>query len=248
MNTDVAEINTTSDVIDDDKPVDPSDIISEVSFKGEYNYNDIKDAISKQASDYMNLDDDTDYTIIFFDQYHKSMEYANNDEDTGYREDVLRYLDDLRDNFFTFMDDLFELRLNLSIDEDMVSGGNYDHEWVIELLYRFFILDARSNFKTCISFDVVNRMPNKDELDDDEYFSQVQSLMELYTPIITVITPEEFLKYRGDEEVISLFENGVVSGNFLRKYTPKLYANEEFQIELINHITMMNTMEENNNE
>ena len=71
--------------------------------------------------------------------------------------------------------------------------------------------------------------------------------MSLYTPLLTM-TPTEFLKYRGDDDITDLFENGVVSGNFLIKYSPKLYANDEFQVELINHIVMIQTMEEDNNE
>ena len=54
----------------------------------------------------------------------------------------------------------------------------------------------------------------------------------------------EFLKYRGDQEIIQFFENGKVVGNFLRKYTPKLYQNEEFEVELINYITMVQQSKE----
>jgi hypothetical protein len=34
-----------------------------------------------------------------------------------------------------------------------------------------------------------------------------------------------------------MYREGKVVGNFLLKYSPKLYQNELFQIELVNHIT-----------
>ena len=43
--------------------------------------------------------------------------------------------------------------------------------------------------------------------------------------------------YIKDEDMIDLFESNKVIGNFLRKYSPKLYQNEEFKIDIINNIT-----------
>lgn len=240
-NNDVDLESTTSVAVDDDKPIDRSDIIQDRAFRGEFSYNTIKESITTQADDYMNIEDTTDYVTIFFEQYHKSCDYAINDDQEEYKDDAIRYLNDLKDNFLDFMDELFQKRLNVSIDEDRMD--EYDHDWIVSTLYQFFFINARDNFKTCISLDVVGRMTNEAELDDNEYFDTIQDLMNLYTPLLTM-TPTEFLKYRGDEEIIELFDSGVVSGNFLIKYTPKLYANEEFQVELINHITMIQSLNE----
>lgn len=247
MSKDVDLENTTSEAVDDDKPIDRSDIIQDRAFRGEFSYDNIKESIINQANDYMNIEDRNDYITIFFEQYHKSCDFALSDDLEEYKDDAIDYLNNLKDQFLTFMDELIEKRLNITINEDRFD--EYDHEWIVSKLYQFFFIDARDNFKTCISLDVTNRMTNEAELDDKEYFDTIQDLMNLYTPLLTM-TPTEFLKYRGDEEIIELFDSGVVCGNFLTKYSPKLYANEEFQVELINHITMIQSMndKENGNE
>ncbi len=59
-----------------------------------------------------------------------------------------------------------------------------------------------------------------------------------YTPIITVMGPQEFLRNCNDsDKVINLIESGRVTGNFMRKYSPRLYQNEEFECEIIAYIT-----------
>jgi hypothetical protein len=236
MANDVEVDNTTSTAVEDDKPVDRSDIIQDRAFRGEYSYDTIIEGITNQMSDYMNLEDDTDYVSEFYNQFYDSYDFILNDDQEEYKDDAIEYIFGLKDKFTDFIRIIMEKRLNISIDEDKVDA--VDMEWTIRHLYEFFIIGARENFKTCISKDVIERISNDDELDDKEYFQTIDSLMDLYTPLLQM-TPTEFLKYRGDEEVIKLFDTGMVSGNFLRKYSPKLYANEEFKVELINHITMI---------
>lgn len=74
--------------------------------------------------------------------------------------------------------------------------------------------------------------------DDDEYMYAINEYMKSYTPLIVGITPIDFLKYSGDEEIFELFNDGVINGNFLRKYTPKLYQNEELEVDIIDNIIM----------
>ena len=243
MNNDTE--NNVSVAVDDDKPIDRSDIIQDRAFRGDFSYDAIKEAIINQTNDYMNIEDTNDYISIFFTQYHQSCDFVLNDELDEYKDDAIEYLNNLKTNFEDFMTGLFEKRLNIFINDERLD--EYGYEWLLGRLYHFFFIEARDNFKTCISLDVVNRMTNHAELSDKEYFDTIQDLMSLYTPLLTM-TPTEFLKYRGDDDITDLFENGVVSGNFLIKYSPKLYANDEFQVELINHIVMIQTMEEDNNE
>ena len=112
-----------------------------------------------------------------------------------------------------------------------------DLEFIIRRLYEFFILGAKNNFKVVIATDINARFKDVTE-DDNAYFKQLQELMLLYSPLLTSIKPTEFLKIRGDMEIAELFDNGQVVGNFLRKYSPKFYQNEEFQVEVINYVTM----------
>ena len=71
MSKDVDLENTTSEAVDDDKPIDRSDIIQDRAFRGEFSYDNIKESIINQANDYMNIEDRNDYITIFFEQYHK---------------------------------------------------------------------------------------------------------------------------------------------------------------------------------
>jgi hypothetical protein len=50
----------------------------------------------------------------------------------------------------------------------------------------------------------------------------------------------------GGNEVLELYEASKVVGNFLKKYSPKLYANEEFKMELVSYIVMATTITDNN--
>ena len=54
----------------------------------------------------------------------------------------------------------------------------------------------------------------------------------------------EFLRYIDDNEVFELFNSNKVNGNFLRKYSPKLYQNEDLKVEIINEITLQNVFME----
>jgi len=80
----------------------------------------------------------------------------------------------------------------------------------------------------------------KDIQDDKEYFTKVNELIDSFNPLFTSIGPIEFLKYSKDEDMLDLVESNKVIGNFLRKYSPKLYQNDEFKIDIINNITTYN--------
>ena len=75
-------------------------------------------------------------------------------------------------------------------------------------------------------------------MDDKEYFNTIREMLKEYSPLIIAMGPMEFIRYNKNDIVRELFDNGRVSGNFLRKYSPKLYDNEDLEVEIINQVTI----------
>ena len=244
--SDIIDMDINS-VIDDqsnaDIPTSHEDVVKTNVFVGEIPLNMIIEGIETQFNDYINIEDKTNYVDIFYDQLHDSYERATDDKET-FQEEMINALDDIYQSFIDKIVELFNIRLTLTIaDIESEASDKDDIEFIIRRLYEFFILDARNNFKVAIANDVKMRIGNNIK-DPKEYFNTLRNLMTSYSPLITTFGPMEFLKYRGDQEIIQFFENGKVVGNFLRKYTPKLYQNEEFEVELINYITMVQQIKE----
>lgn len=219
-----------------DETVDYSDIIRSEAFLGEYPFSVILEGIRDQFEDYMNTEDITNYVDIFYDQLNNSYIEVKNDKSEEYSDEIIEALDNIHYEFINFMNDIINSRLTISIA--CIENEEYDYEEleiVFRKVYEFFILNAKKNFKNIITKDVVTKMENIIE-DDDEYMYAINEYMKSYTPLIVGIKPVDFLKYSGDEEICELFDDGIINGNFLRKYTPKLYQNEEFEVDIIDNI------------
>lgn len=224
---------------EDNETIDYTELVKEHAFIGEYPYDAIIEGLEEQFSDYMHLEDDnTNYVDVFYNQLEKSYAAITDDEEE-HPEEKRSVLDSILNKFIDTMAELFNTRLTLTfmdIDGDM---HNYDDiEYVIRKSYEFFILNARTNFLRVISAIVYPQV--KDIQDDKEYFAKVNELIDSFNPLFTSIGPIEFLKYAKDEDMLDLVESNKVIGNFLRKYSPKLYQNNEFKIDIINNITTYN--------
>jgi hypothetical protein len=221
-----------------DQTVDYSELIDESAFLGDYPIGTILEGITEQFNDYIDMEDKTNYVDIFYNQLHASYEAVNSDDGEEHPEEFIEVLDKIQQRFIDAMKAHFQLRLTLTLND--IESEEFDSdriEYVIRRLYEFFILGAKNNFKVVIATDINSKIKTIIE-DDKEYFDTLQEMLDNYSPIITVIGPMEFLRIRNDKEIIELFESNRVVGNFLRKYSPKLYQNEEFEVELINYITM----------
>lgn len=236
-------MQTTSDPLgntpgDEEGSVDYSQLIQQEAFVGDMPYDAIVEGITDQFNDYIQMEDTTNFVDVFYDQLHASYESLDKDEEENHRTEFKEVLDKIHQEFVEFMTKQFEERLTLTIMMLESESLDYDDlEFIIRRLYEFFILGAKNNFKVVIATDINARLKDVTE-DDNTYFKQLQELMLLYSPLLTSIKPTEFLKIRGDMEIAELFDNGQVVGNFLRKYSPKFYQNEEFQVEVINYVTM----------
>lgn len=227
-----------------DEAVDYSEIIADSAFLGDFPFSSITEGIETQFNDYINMEDKNNYVDIFYDQLHASYEEATKDPE--HPQELKDALDKILDTFIDNITQLFAKRLTITINAVEAEDIDQDEvELVLRRLYEFFILGARENFKVVIAADINYKTFNEKVEDNDaEFFNKIERLLSHYSPLILEIGPMEFLKYRGDEEIYGLFESGKVNGNFLRKYSPKLYQNEEFKVELINHIVIVKEVKE----
>lgn len=233
-----------------DQTVDYTDLIKDDVFIGSTPYETINECLHNQFNDYINLEDSNNYVDIFYDQLHASYEFIHSDDEEEHPMEKIEALDILHERFLNDIHDLFISRLSITIadlEDVVVSSIDKDEiEFIIRRLYEFFILGARNNFKVVIAMDIQKRM-NINTSDDELYFRELENQLMNYSPLIKVVDPIQFLKYRGDEEITELYETGKVVGNFLRKYTPKLYQNDEYKVELINYITTIEQFKEDMN-
>lgn len=217
---------------------DYTEIIKDSAFLGDTPIEAIIDGLTTQFNDYINIDDKTNYLDLYYTQMHNSREAVRTNVDETHPAEIMEALDDIQSKFITKICDLFKERLTISFMDIESESTDYDDlEFVLRRMYEFFILGARNNFKTVIASDVLPKISGIK--DDREYFNRVQELVASYSPLILSMGPMDFLNYRHDTEIVEMFENGKVVGNFLRKYSPKFYQNEEFMVEVINHITMI---------
>lgn len=222
-----------------DRQIDISEAMERDAFLGDTPLEKILEGIETQFDDYINMDDTTNLVDIFYEQLAKSRDAVDSDDEEEYPQEIKDALDRIYDKFIAFMVKQFSERLTITItcveDEDVDPD---DLEFIIRRLYEFFILGAKNNFKVVIAGDINARLKGLLQQNESLYFQKVQELMIFYSPILSEIKPSEFLQIRGDIEIMELFENGQVAGNFLMKYSPKFYQNEEFQVEVINYATM----------
>lgn len=240
-------INEDSDYYEESTEYDYFEIITSNAFQGNIPYNTIIEGLENQFIDYINMEDMTNFVDVFYDQLHASYEIINSNEDEEHPTELFEALNNLQDKFIDTLSDLFEQRLTITFVDLLGDIRNYDDiEFVLRRSYEFFILGAYNNFKTVITAYVFPKVNNI--TDDKEYFKMIRELISSFNPLITSFGPTEFLQYRGEKEILEMYENGKIIGNFLRKYSPKLYDNEEYECEIINHITSIQAFSKDLNE
>ena len=217
-------------------PDEFSGLVAENKFLGDIPFIPILESITEQFRDYINIEDKTNYVDKFYEQLHASRLQIDDWEEFPVQ--IENYLNYLHRLFIDHMRLWFERRLTITIP--IIESESFDAneiEFIIRRVYEYFILGATDNFKIVISNYIWDNIDIND-INMDQEFTTIQCLVEEFSPLITHITAEEFLKYREDKEMIHLFDNFKVVGNFLRKYSPKFYENENYKADVINFITM----------
>lgn len=211
--------------------VDHSVLVKNVAMIGEYPYEELVETIQTQFEDYITIEDTTNCVDILFTQLKNSYEYYELNEKEEYPEDYKQSLDNIYENFIALMQRLFGLRLLISIP--MLDNDNIYHpsvEVIIRKLYEFFILNARENFAYVITKELLKKTSSTITLD------AFYDMLDDYSPFIKTISAEDFLKLAGDSEIVTMFDDNSFTGNFLRKYTPKLYQNHDLCVDIVSRI------------
>ena len=98
-----------------DEPMDYSELIEKEAFIGEFSFDVIKEGIETQFNNYVSLDDTTNYVEAFYSQLHQSYEAVELDEEEFHRDELREVLDNINDEFNSFIGKLFEQRLTLTL-------------------------------------------------------------------------------------------------------------------------------------
>lgn len=215
--------------------VDYMEFIKQNVFLGEFPFEVILESITEQFNDYMNTEDTTDYVDIFYTQLENSYKALKDDEE-DHPDEKREILDKINEEFLSKIQELFNMRLTIHIsalENDDIS----DDEPIIRKLYEFFILNAKRNFRIVIIKEILPKL-GVSITDDNEFFKKIEELLLIYSPLLITVGPQKFLEYLGEDDIIEMYEDGKVNGNFCRKYSPKLYQNEEFKVSLISDIAM----------
>lgn len=224
-----------NDISEADQPVDYTELVAQDAFVGEYPYDSIMEGIKKQFSSYMSTDDRTNYVDKFYTQMHQSFGLIK-DEEEDHPQEKRDVLNNILDDFVSEIHKLFEDKLSITIMD--IDNEVYDQDNIevsVRLLYEFFILNAPETFKTAIVNDAVYQM-KKADVDDYGMNKFAHNVLDQYNPLVMHLSIFEFIAFAKNPDVYELFHGGDVVGNFLQKFTPRLYANDEYRINLINDI------------
>lgn len=207
------------------------------AWMGSYSLNAIAESIEDQFNNYSHLEDTINYVDIFYDQLDISKEISTFEPEIN-QSDYFNVLNKVENDFISMMLDLFSTKLNIEIVEvdsdniDYINMRNY-----IYIIYTYFIINSISNFTEAITNDYLSHNTELD-LDDEKLFSKVYSdLDKIYSPIIT-FGCDKFLDYtiNKSKALKELWDNTLVTGNFLNKYTPRLYRNEDLHSSITTNI------------
>ena len=228
------------DLSENDEPMEYTELIMNSAFIGTYPIDTILESITEQFKDYIGTEDRTNYVDIFYRQLHESYKVAD-DEEEGHPVEIKDVLEWVYGRFVDTMQSLIEQRLGLSIDEQITDEETL--EYIFKRVYEFFILNARNNFKRVISKDINSKIATVIE-DDKTFIETIESMLRYYSPLMIALEPIEFLKLAGDERMEEIFRSGQILGNFLTKYSAKLYQYDDFKADIISNIIMVHDLKE----
>ena len=220
------------------------DVAKENAFRGDYPLEDIFEELTNQFSNYIQLDasDRTNYVEIFFKQLKESMDEII-EEDGDLLEDQIEYLDIVYNYFVDLISTLFQRRLCISLnflETNPYDSNTYD---MLSILYKYFILDARKNFKTYFTERalIAMKVGNPDQTNLVAAVYDILDDMD-HTLIVDGMV-EEFIQRVTDKStadtVYGYFEENIISGNFLIRYSPRFYQNTDLLADIADDVITM---------
>lgn len=207
-------------------------------FLGEVPFPSILESIQDQFANYLKLEDNEDYVDIFYNELNES--YRAIEEDYDFHKDELKsVLDGIYSQFIDTMAKLFDQRFTITIsDIENESGSREEIEVYIRSLYTFFVLDGKDHMKTAIMKDMCAKygQPLSYQKPNARLLGILTLLDSAYSPTLHAIEPNDYLKYNGDEDILTAYEEGDIAGNFMRKLSARFYQYAEFRAEVASMI------------
>ena len=220
------------------------DVAKENAFRGDYPLEDIFEELTNQFSNYIQLDasDRTNYVEIFFKQLKESMDEII-EEDGDLLEDQIEYLDIVYNYFVDLISTLFQRRLCISLnflETNPYDSNAYD---MLSILYKFFILDARKNFKNYFTERALLAM-KKSNADQTNLVATAYNILDdMDHTLIVDGMVEDFIRKSTDKStadtIYGYFEENIISGNFLIRYSPRFYQNTDLLADIADDVITM---------
>lgn len=220
------------------------DVAKENAFRGDYPVEDIFEELANQFSSYVQIDASyrTNYVEIFFKQLKESMDEII-EEDGDLFEEQIEYLDIIYNNFIDTISTLFQRRLCISLnflETNPYDSNAYD---TLSILYKFFILDARKNFKNYFTERALLSM-KKSNADPTNLVAAVYNILDdMDHTLIMDEMVENFIRKATDKStadtIYGYFEENIISGNFLIRYSPRFYQNTDLLADIADDVITM---------
>ena len=243
-NDDVERGFDPPNIYQDQEYLQRMDVAKENAFRGDYPLEDIFEELTNQFSNYIQLDasDRTNYVEIFFKQLKESMDEII-EEDGDLLEEQIEYLDIVYNYFVDLISTLFQRRLCISLnflETNPYDSNTYD---MLSILYKFFILDARKNFKTYFTERALIAM-KVGNTDQTNLVTAVYNILDdMDHTLIVDGMVEEFIQRVTDKStadtIYGYFEENIVSGNFLIRYSPRFYQNTDLLADIADDVITM---------
>lgn len=222
---------------EENEPISLQDLLRDESFESAFRPEELKELIANQFDNYISLDDHVNYFQEFIVSFKVSIEKLNLEMDE-YIQERTEILDEIYIDFICFMIELIERNLGISIPEfETGTMSDPDTEYLIDEIYKTFILDGRKNLMKVIATDIIKQL--KSHKDPEQAAEIAKEIINDYSDKITSISVEEFLIEIGKDNLAELYEDGILAGNFFRRFSPHFDNNEDFKSEIINQIIIL---------
>ena len=210
-------------------------LLQDTVFFGYYPIDDLKLRIKEQFENYITMEDDTNFFEIALNSFQYSLEVINVefDEYTLERKELISnmYLD-----FINYIIELIETNLTISIPNyELGLLTRTETEYILNEIYKYFILKARKNFKKVITAELKGQLESLEQ-NPTKYLEKAQEIIMNYGGLISQVDIEQFLQITKAETIYDLYDSGEIIGNFLRRYSPRLYRHPDYLVEILNQL------------
>ena len=207
-------------------------VLVDTVFNSPFSPDQFKNLISNQFDNYISTDNRINYFQEFLTAYKVSKEIIELeiDEYTDLRTEILN---EIYKDFIDFMVQQIQDHFTISIPYyELGMLGSADTDYIIDELYKTFVLDARKNLTKAIVSDLLSQVTHYKNPDDA--VPVIKDILNDYANKITSISCEDFLMSIGKDNIVDLYDMGTIAGNFFRKFSPHFDSNEDLKIEILN--------------